>query len=122
MIEKIEKKALPGDTETAGANDAALAAGNLDQRTTDVESNESGLILPSTAGDGGGGFFDKVKSFFKSKPANNEYMPVETSAATGGGTIIDNSVKTVNQNNQNQSLGISSRNDDVTIRLSDAVA
>ena len=56
------------------------------------------------------------------KPANNEYMPVETSAAASSNAIIDNSVKTVNQNNQNQNLGISSRNDDVTIRLSDAAA
>ena len=47
-------------------------------------------------------------------------MPVETSAATGGSTIIDNSVKSVNQNNQNQNVGITSRNDDATIfRTSD---
>ena len=58
---------------------------------------------------------------FKSKPNNNQYLPVDTSAASSN-AIIDNSVKTVNQNNQNQNLGISSRNDDVSIRLSDAAA
>ena len=48
-------------------------------------------------------------------------MPVETTAATSGGTIIDNSVKTVNQNNQNQSLGLSTRNDDLSLfRTNDA--
>jgi hypothetical protein len=47
---------------------------------------------------------------------------VNTQTQSGGGTIIDNSVKTVNQNNQNQSLGLNSRNDDVSIRLSDAAA
>jgi len=57
---------------------------------------------------------------FNLQPANNEYMPVETSAAASSNAIIDNSVKTVNQNNTTQSIGISSRNDDVTIfRTSD---
>jgi hypothetical protein len=123
-IEKIEKAVDPNtlDTETPGQADAAFTAGNLDQRTNDIESNESGLVLPPTAGDEGGGFFSKFKNFFKSKPANNEYMPVDTQTQSGGGTIIDNSVKTVNQNNQNQSLGLNSRNDDVSIRLSDAAA
>ena len=68
----------------------------------------------------GGGFFDKLKSFFKSKPANNEYMPVDTQTQSGGSAIIDNSVKTVNQSNTTQSTGLSSRNDDATIfRTSD---
>ena len=36
---------------------------------------------------------------FKSKPSNNEYMPVDTQTqATGGNAVIDNSVKTVNTN------------------------
>jgi len=47
-------------------------------------------------------------------------VPVSAEAPASGGTIIDNSVKTVNQNNQNQNLGISTRNDDATIfRTSD---
>ena len=110
-IEKIEKDALPGDTETAGANDAAFTAGNLDQRTNDIESNESGLVLP-TAVDEGPSFLDRIKGLFKTSAGNNEYMPVSAAAPAGGGTIIDNSVKTVNQNNQNQNVGISTRNDD----------
>ena len=124
-IEKIERAVDPAtiDTETPGEADSAFAAGNLDQRTNDIESNESGLVVQPSVADEGGGFFSKLKSFFKSKPTNNEYMPVETTAATSGGTIIDNSVKTVNQNNQNTNVGISSRNDDTTLfRTSDAVA
>ena len=66
-------------------------------------------------------FIRSFKNFFKSKPTNNEYMPVETSAATGGSTIIDNSVKSVNQNNQNQNVGITTRNDDLSLfRTNDA--
>jgi len=123
-IEKIEKAVDPNtlDTETPGQADAAFTAGNLDQRANDIESNESGLVLPPTVSDEGGGFFSNFKNMFKSKPANNEYMPVDTSPAKGGSAIIDNSIKTVNQNNQNQSLGLNSRNDDVSIRLSDAAA
>ena len=122
-IDKLEKEPVASEIDTTvGDQDAAFASGNLDQRTSDVESSESGLVLPSTTDNEGGGFFSKFKNMFKSKPANNEYMPVETQAVTGGSTIIDNSVKSVNQNNQNQNLGISSRNDDVTIRLSDAAA
>ena len=121
-IEKLKKDPVPGEIDTtSGDQDAAFTAGNLDQRTNDIESNESGLVLPPTTGDEGGGFFSKFKNMFKSKPNNNEYLPVDTSAASSN-AIIDNSVKTVNQNNQNQNLGISSRNDDVTIRLSDAAA
>ena len=120
-IEKIEKEPEGIDNSSVGNQDAAFTSGNLDQRVNDVESSESGLVLPSTTGDEGGGFFSKFKNMFKSKPNNNEYLPVDTSAASSN-AIIDNSVKTVNQNNQNQNLGISSRNDDVTIRLSDAAA
>ena len=117
-IEKIEKDPEGIDNSSVGDQDAAFTAGNLDQRTTDVESNESGLVLNNT--EESGGFFSKFKNMFKSKPANNEYMPIDTQSQSGGGTIIDNSVKTVNQNNQNQNLGISTRNDDATIfRTSD---
>ena len=100
-IEKIEKEALPGDITTAGDNDAAFAAGNLDQGTN-VENNESGLIVPST-GDEGPGVIDKVKGFFsKFNPfGKSDLEPASNISTNTGGTIIDNSVKTVNQNNQN---------------------
>ena len=120
-IEKIEKEPEGIDNSSVGNQDAAFTSGNLDQRVNDVESSESGLVLPSTTGDEGGGFFSKFKNMFKSKPNNNQYLPVDTSAASSN-AIIDNSVKTVNQNNTTQSIGISSRNDDVSIRLSDAAA
>ena len=118
-IEKIEKEPIAGEADTtAGDQDAAFTAGNLDQRTNTIEANESGLIAPAEGT--GSSFFDKIKGMFASSSGNNEYMPVETSAATGGSTIIDNSVKSVNQNNQNQNVGITSRNDDATIfRTSD---
>ena len=112
-MEKIEK-ATVGDTDTVGEQDAAFAAGNLDQGT-DTENNESGLILPST-GDEGPCVIDKVKGFFsKFNPfGKSDLEPASDVSTTTGGTIIDNSVKTVNQNNQNSSVSLSSRNDDPT--------
>ena len=122
-IEKIEKAVDPNtlDTTTPGDQDAAFTAGNLSDTTSAIEQQDNAFLVPPTTGDEGGGFFSKFKNMFKSKPNNNEFLPVDTSAASSN-AIIDNSVKTVNQNNQNQNLGISSRNDDVTIRLSDAAA
>jgi len=121
-IEKIAKDPVPGEIDTtSGDQDDAFTAGNLDQRTNDIEASESGLI--PTAVDEGPSFLDRLKGMFATSSGNNEYMPVSATAPAGGNTLIDNSVKTVNQNNQNQNLGISTRNDDTTIfRTSDAVA
>ena len=48
------------------------------------------------------------------KPNNNELVPtMETNA--GGTTIIDNSVKSANQNNTTQSVGMEVRNNDATM-------
>jgi phage-related protein len=112
-IEKIEK-ATVGDTETPGEQDAAFTAGNLAQGT-DVENNESGLIVPST-GDEGPGVIDKVKGFFsKFNPfGKSDIEPASATGTASSNAIIDNSVKTVNQNNQSQTMGITTRNDDST--------
>ena len=121
-IEKLKKDPVPGEIDTtSGDQDAAFTAGNLSDTTSAIEQQDNAFLVPPTTGDEGGGFFSKFKNMFKSKPNNNEYLPVDTSAASSN-AIIDNSVKTVNQNNTTQSIGISSRNDDVSIRLSDAAA
>ena len=118
-IQPLEKEPIASEVDTtSGDQDAAFTAGNLDQRTNDIEANESGLI--PTAVDEGPSFLDKLKGMFATSSGNNEYLPVSATAPAGGSTLIDNSVKTVNQNNQNQNLGISTRNDDATIfRTSD---
>ena len=121
-IEKIEKAVDPNtlDTTTSGDQDAAFTAGNLSDTTSAIEQQDNAFLVPPTTGDEGGGFFSKFKNMFKSKPNNNQYLPVDTSAASSN-AIIDNSVKTVNQNNQNQNLGITSRNDDLSLfRTNDA--
>ena len=38
-------------------------------------------------------------------------------ANTGGATIIDNSVKSVNQNNANQNISLESRNNDSSYHI-----
>ena len=42
---------------------------------------------------------------------------VEFAGGTGGPTIIDNSVKSVNQNNQTQAVGMNSRNNDSSFHI-----
>ena len=118
-IEKIAKDPVPGEIDTtSGDQDAAFTAGNLDQRTNDIEANESGLI--PTAVTEGPSLLDKLKGMFATSSGNNEYLPVSATAPASSNAIIDNSVKTVNQNNTTQSIGITSRNDDATIfRTSD---
>jgi len=114
-IEKIEKEALPGEnTDMSKVVMTAPGAGNFDT-TSATEAQDNAFVIPPPV--------DKDMSFMermKSSPVNNEYLPVSAAAPAGGSTLIDNSVKTVNQNNQNQNLGISTRNDDATIfRTSD---
>ena len=106
-------------TSATEAQDNAFDTGPKILSATEQQDNAFG----QTPEEQEGGFFSKFKEFFKSKPSNNEYMPVDTQPATGGNTIIDNSVKTATSNNQTQSIGISSRNDDHTIfRTSDLSA
>ena len=138
-IEKLDRKELPQKEGTdyskvemapPGADPKDMTSGEQDAAfnssfatNTATESQDDAFIVPNTTASEGGGLMDKIKSMFKSKPSNNEYLPVETSAATGGNTIIDNSVKTATANNQTQSIGISSRNDDTTLyRTSDNAA
>ena len=119
-IEKIEKDPEGIDNSSVGDQDAAFSAGMLDNTSVTEAQDNAFNVVPNTSDNEGGGFFSKFKEMIKSKPSNNEYMPVDTQPAASGSNIIDNSVKTVNQNNTTQSIGISSRNDDNTIfRTSD---
>ena len=119
-IEKIEKDPEGIDNSSVGDQDAAFSAGMLDNTSVTEAQDNAFNVVPNTSDNEGGGFFSKFKNMFKSKPANNEYMPISAQSQAGGSNIIDNSVKTVNQNNQTQSTGLSSRNDDATIfRTSD---
>jgi len=131
-IEKLDRKGLPKE-ETAydqvemkapGAKDFDMTSATEAQDNafdtgpkilSPSEQQDNAFIVPTTP-DKGMSFMERMKT----SPANNEYMPVDTQPAASGSNIIDNSVKTVNQNNTTQSIGISSRNDDNTIfRTSD---
>ena len=134
-IEKLDRKELPKEeteydkvemkapgakdfdmTSATEAQDNAFDTGPKILSASEQQDNAFG----QTPVEKEGGFFSKFKEFFKSKSSNNEYMPVDTQPATGGNTIIDNSVKTSTSNNQTQSIGISTRNNDNTIfRTSD---
>jgi len=134
-IEKLDRKELPKEeteydkvemkapgakdfdmTSATEAQDNAFDTGPKILSATEAQDNSFG----QTPVEKEEGFFSKFMKKMKSKPSNNEYMPVDTQPATGGNTIIDNSVKTSTSNNQTQSIGISTRNNDNTIfRTSD---
>jgi len=93
---------------------AAPGAGNFDT-TSATEQQDNAFLVPTTP-DNGMSFMERMKT----SPVNNDYLPTTSTPSSNSNAIIDNSVKTVNQNNTTQSIGISSRNDDATIfRTSD---
>jgi len=108
-IEKIERAP---DPDSADATTVAPA-------TTNIEASEGAEIVPATPDVSGEVESDSKLDMFKNmlkmlKPNNNELVPtMETNA--GGTTIIDNSVKSANQNNTTQSVGMEVRNNDATM-------
>ena len=114
-IEKLEKKPLPGEnTDMSKVEMTAPGAGNFDT-TSAIEQQDNAFLVPTTP-DNGMSFMERMKT----SPVNNDYLPTTSTPSSNSNAIIDNSVKTVNQNNTNQSVGISSRNNDNTIfRTSD---
>ena len=115
-IEKVDRKELPQEegTDYSKVTMAAPGAGNFDT-TTATEQQDNAFLVPPTANEGMS-FMEKMKT----SPVNNEYLPTSSTSSASSNAIIDNSVKTVNQNNTTQAMSISSRNDDNTIfRTSD---
>ena len=60
-----------------------------------------------------------LKNLLKLLKPNNALAPaIEVGATTSGATIIDNSVKSVNQNNNQQSIALSdTRNNDSSFHI-----
>jgi len=115
-IEKIDRKELNQSepTDFSKVEMAAPGAGNFDT-TSATEQQDNAFLVPTTP-DNGMSFMERMKT----SPVNNDYLPTTSTPSSNSNAIIDNSVKTVNQNNTTQSIGISSRNDDATIfRTSD---
>ena len=115
-IEKIDRKELNQSepTDFSKVEMAAPGAGNFDT-TSATEQQDNAFLVPTTP-DNGMSFMERMKT----SPVNNDYLPTTSTPSSNSNAIIDNSVKTVNQNNTNQSVGISSRNNDNTIfRTSD---
>ena len=116
-IDKIERAPDPDSPDTT-----AVAP------VSNVEASEGAEIVPMTPEvDGqveGDSKLDMFKNMLKMlMPQNNDLIPtMEANAA--GTNIIDNSVKSVNQNNANQNMNLASRNSDnsfhITNRYKDA--
>ena len=101
----------------------SVSATTIEPAATNVEASEGAEIVPNvsdvTAETEGEGVskFDMFKNMLKMlMPQNNDLVPV-MEANAGGATIIDNSVKSVNQNNANQNISLESRNTDNSFHI-----
>ena len=115
-IDKVERKELNQSepTDFSKVEMAAPGAANFDM-TSATEAQDNAFVIPPTANQDMS-FMERMKT----SPVNNEYLPTSSTTSSSSNAIIDNSVKTVNQNNTTQAMSIGSRNDDNTIfRTSD---
>ena len=110
--------------ERAPDGESAVATTTSPEVQTNVEASEGAEIVPNSpnisSDTEGESKFDMFKNFLKQlMPNNNELAPDTMEANAGSTTIIDNSVKSANQNNTTQSLGLDVRiNDGVISRAS----
>ena len=105
--------------ERAPDSESSVATATSPEVQTNVEASEGAEIVPNSpeisSDTEGESKFDKFKNFLKQiMPNNNELVPT-MEANAGSTTIIDNSVKSANQNNTTQSLGLDVRNNDGVI-------
>ena len=115
-IDKVDRKGLPEEegTDFSKVEMAAPGAKDFDM-TSATEAQDNAFVIPPTANQDMS-FMERMKT----SPVNNEYLPTSSTTSSSSNAIIDNSVKTVNQNNTTQAMSIGSRNDDNTIfRTSD---
>ena len=109
-IEKLERANEP---------DSVVSTSTSPEVQQNIEASEGAEIVPNSpnisSDTEGESKFDKFKNFLKQiMPNNNELVPT-MEANAGSTTIIDNSVKSANQNNTTQSLGLDVRNNDGVI-------
>jgi hypothetical protein len=132
-IDKVDRKGLPEEegTDFSKVEMAAPGAKDFDMTSATeaqdnafdtgpkilsaTEAQDNAFVIPPTANQDMS-FMERMKT----RPVNNEYLPTSSTTSSSSNAIIDNSVKTVNQNNTTQAMSIGSRNDDNTIfRTSD---
>ena len=115
-IEKLEREPEQIDTPvlTQEQKDAKVAM-----------TDDSAYIVPNredtsiTGEDGNEPMFEKFKNLLKMLKPDAALAPaIEVGATGSGATIIDNSVKSVNQNNNQQSIALDTRNNDSSFNIS----
>ena len=114
-IEKIEREPETVDSPVLSPEE---------QKAKQAMTDDSAYIIPpkqdAPVGDveNNAPMFEKFKELFKFLTPNNDLAPaVEFASGTSGPTVIDNSVKSVNQNNQTQALSLNSRNTDNSFHI-----
>ena len=113
-IEPIEREPDPSTTPVITPEQQAAK-----QAMTD----DSAYILPKDDTtvdnvDEGGSTFETFKNLLKMLKPDSALAPaVEVGATGSGATIIDNSVKSVNQNNSQTAINLDSRNNDNSFHI-----
>ena len=114
-IEKIEREPETVDSPVLSPEE---------QKAKQAMTDDSAYIVPPKqdvpVGDveSNAPMFEKFKNLLKMLKPDAALAPaIEVGATGSGATIIDNSVKSVNQNNQQQSISLDSRNNDSSFHI-----
>lgn len=114
-IEKIEREPETVDSPVLSPEE---------QKVKQAMTDDSAYIVPPKqdvpVGDveSNAPMFEKFKNLLKMLKPDAALAPaIEVGATGSGATIIDNSVKSVNQNNQTQALSLNSRNTDNSFHI-----
>jgi len=115
-IEKLEREPEQTDTPvlTQDQKDAKVAM--TDDSAYIVPNKEDTSIASEDSKEP---MFEKFKNLLKLLKPDAALAPaIEVGATGSGATIIDNSVKSVNQNNNQQSIALDTRNNDSSFNIS----
>ena len=114
-IEPLEREPDTGTTDVVTPEQQAAKQAMTDDSAYIVPNREDTSIASEDSKEP---MFEKFKNLLKLLKPDAALAPaIEVGATGSGATIIDNSVKSVNQNNQTQALSLNSRNTDNSFHI-----
>lgn len=115
-IQPLEREPDTGTTDVVTPEQQAAKQAMTDDSAYIVPNREDTSI---TSEDSKEPMFEKFKNLLKLLKPDAALAPaIEVGATGSGATIIDNSVKSVNQNNNQQSIALDTRNNDSSFNIS----
>ena len=115
-IEKLEREPEQTDTPVLTQEQKDAKVSMTDDSAYIVPNKEDTSIASEDSKEP---MFEKFKNLLKMLKPDAALAPaIEVGATGSGATIIDNSVKSVNQNNNQQSIALDTRNNDSSFNIS----